>query len=119
MNCQEGDLARIIWSRGSDDTIVRCIRLATAFECSRVEQNGNYVNGASGSVWLLDRAIPWRNGFGQVSGYHPLCPDEMLRPIRGKEGADETLEWVEVPKVNTTPVPAVQSAPIDVKGTVQ
>jgi hypothetical protein len=110
MNCKKGELARVIWSRGNDDTFVRCVRLATGFERSRVEGGGKYLDDTSGPVWVLDRAIPWFDRFGTAHSYHALCPDEKLRPIRGEEGADETLEWVEVPKVVAKPIVTTEPA---------
>lgn len=101
MNCKKGDIARIV---GMPDPVGDlCDKFVTCVEL--------YVHGDGVVMWRLDRSIKivargdFRSAItGEVfRGGETLwiasMPDQFLRPIRGGDGADETLTWRRTPAV--------------------
>lgn len=89
MNCKPGDMALIFRSECVPDNlgkVVTCMRLATSADCC------GWVIGATGDIWVIDRPIVWKNGFGHTVAL-TLCPDDCLRPIKPER--DEDLEYTE------------------------
>lgn len=83
MNCKQGDLAVIVRSAaGNEGKIVRCVRFI------------GYVPGFIGEDrWEIDLDLPTMLG-----GTCRHVMDGWMRPIRGGEGADETLSWAGKPE---------------------
>ncbi len=87
MNCKQGDLAMIVYSKCSPEligSIVRCVR---------------FEPGPTGKpAWRIDRKLhsgkQVRPGL-TVEG--DWWEDSTLRPIRDQPGEDETLTWAPVP----------------------
>lgn len=94
MNCRQGDLARVVLDLDvpNRDRIVQCIRLATSAEL------GVHFIKSDAPVWVVDRDLEWASHFVPLRML-PFAPDAVLRPIRGTEGTDQTLEWKSVPRV--------------------
>jgi hypothetical protein len=86
MNCVVGDIARIVWSQHEQnrDRIVH------------VEE------AVSPGVWLVLSAgspLYGRDESGAIVQCRGGCiEDRNLRPLRGQEGADETLMWAGLPR---------------------
>lgn len=97
MNCQPGDLARIVGMgaqlEGMDDRIVKLV--------NQPSENG---------FWLLETPIQarvrvlCRTGNGEENLLRPGdmsifkgIHDDKLRPIRNQPGQDETLAWKPAP----------------------
>lgn len=86
MNCQKGDLARVISNQETKTLgIADCI--VTVIDPEAVP---------GGPGWKTSPQLRCR--------CNPFClreieaiGDAVLRPIRGQPGADETLSWVDVP----------------------
>lgn len=90
MNCEQGDTA---YFKGCSDNrcpdcaplrghVMTCVALDTFISILAEEP-----------MWIVDppQVIPL--------GTMAAVQDKYLRPIRGREGQDETLSWKEVPKV--------------------
>lgn len=91
MNCKQGDLAIVVRSLfGNTGKVVTCLNLLPAGYGSYAKElgpiwetdNHNIVSG------LMD-GTPMR-----VSN---LISDANLRPLRGSDGQDESLTWLDVP----------------------
>jgi len=83
MNCKQGDFAIVIasaWGESVIGRVVTCIRhVPQGFETEEQRAVGH-------DVWLVsDGREKWLHG------------DSRLRPIRGNNGEDETLQWAPVP----------------------
>lgn len=93
MNCKPGDLAIRIRSLPDASikagSIVRCLELVMYDSyCSRT---GSKL--PAGTVWLVE----YNGETICPEGFPYGTPDVELKPIRGDEGDDETLQWAPVP----------------------
>jgi hypothetical protein len=82
MNCKQGDLAIIVEGTQAGN-IVRCV--------SRYDGPWASVPYAPG--WVVDRHLVNSRGFLQ-----DRVGDCALRPIRGTDADDETLQWAGKPR---------------------
>lgn len=101
MNCEQGDTA---YFKGCNDKtcgpcsfnqlqgrVMSCVRLNTRASAAEGE-----------AMWVIDPPQPVEVAKG-VRVIVGSIPDSHLRPIRGREGEDETLTWKDVPnKQHTT-----------------
>lgn len=96
LNCKQGDLAIVIGPGRHTDKIVRCVRFLGAAPLPPV------ISGMR-DYWEIDR---------QLSPTHTkTISDSCLRPIRDQPGADETLQWKEVPSPSVlSPKPEKEQA---------
>lgn len=91
MNCEQGDTA---YFKGcGDKDCMSCTPLiGRVVTCVAISGIGSALYEEA--AWTVDPPL-----------VHPLlgqlvaAPDSQLRPIRWREGDDETLAWKEVPKV--------------------
>ena len=78
MNCKQGDIAIVIRSTmGNEGKIVQCIRYIPEYQ-------------GSADWWELDVISPEGKPYG--------IKDSWLKPIRGEDGPDQSLNWIPVPK---------------------
>ena len=95
MNCKQGDLAVIVFSKyGNEGKLLTCLRLASAEECAD-ESFWNW----KGPVWVTDAVIQCNDR----TTTH-LYPDSRLTPLRYSDGEDEMLRIAGVP---VTPEPVL------------
>jgi len=99
LNCQQGDMARIIRSEaGNRDKIVQCVR---AIGPKKVLWPDDRFTDEY--LWEIDRDLPRMDGRTTR-----MIPDSCLRPIRDQPGEDEMLRIagrpreVEAPRVPET-----------------
>lgn len=91
LNCKPGDIAQYVGCKEKGCTVCPQLigHVMQVIEC---DPFASFVYGEH--TWKVDppQSVP-------THGEMMAVPDEVLRPIRGREGQDETLKWKEVPKV--------------------
>lgn len=89
MNCKPGDLVRVI----SHPTTIEMNIVDKIFTVNTLE----IVSDIWGTmpVWLYT-GLPVACLYG-CGGNIDFVPDDLLRPIRGLDGTDESLSWKPVP----------------------
>lgn len=88
MNCKQGDLAVIVYSRaGNEGKIVTCLKLhPPGYDLTDKEH---------GPVWEVDRndlIAVWAGTGAIASTNGNAIPDSFLRPIKPDETPDESIE---------------------------
>ncbi len=99
MNCEEGELARVVKGKLSYGRIVRCLRLATGDEIAVARCGQKLVMQNNCPTWIIDGYVCMKAENGK-NFWVSFCADHNLRPIRdpGDDARDETLDWLPVPE---------------------
>lgn len=81
MNCKPGDLAIVVQSRiGNLGKVVRCIRLATD-----ADLKAQKVMSLNEPYWVIEGTLTAMCIVTSEVGEVSVCPDAILRPLRGNE----------------------------------
>lgn len=103
MNCKPGDLAIFVGHGPRAGKIFRVLKAVTEPPVIRFSDGRKY-ELTSPAVWEVDPPTVARfQTLGLDSeGPIPYVSDDLLRPIRGGEGEDETLTWAGKPQKEKT-----------------